>query len=92
MIVVEVNGQMRNGHTLGLTNLNPLDTSACVMLTLYYTNADPAKVTVFAASDKLTQIELAANGNAAKPDLATIERIFQGVWHHSMILFTHDII
>lgn len=78
MIVVEVNGQMRNGHTLGLTNLNPLDTSACVMLTLYYSNADPAKVTVFAASDKLTQIELAANGNAAKPDLATIERIFQG--------------
>ena len=80
MIVIEVNGSMRNAHTLGTyTHLNPIDASACVMLTLYYANAEPTNVTVFAASDKLSQLELADQQTQAKPDLATIERLFQGV-------------
>lgn len=79
MIVIEVNGSMRNAHTLGTyTHLNPIDASACVMLTLYYANAEPTNVTVFAASDKLSQLELADQQTQAKPDLATIERLFQG--------------
>lgn len=79
MVVIEVNGSMRNAHTLGYTNLNPIDTSACVMLTLYYANAEPTNVSVFVAADKLSQLELADPQIQSKPDLATIERLFQGV-------------
>lgn len=74
-----MNSQMRNGHTNGLAYLNPIDTSACILLTLYHTNANASNVTVFAASDKLTQLELADKNTQSKPDLNTIETLFQGV-------------
>lgn len=88
MVVIEVNGQMRNGHTHGLTYLNPIDTSACIMLTLYYGNADPTHVSVFAASDKLSQFELADQHTQAWPDLATVERLFQGVLSYFSLLYS----
>lgn len=73
---------MRNGHTNGLNYLNPIDTSSCIMLTLYYMNQDPTNVDVFTASDKLTKLELADNRTHSTPDLSTIENIFQGVMHN----------
>ena len=86
MVVIEVNGSMRNAHTLGYTNLNPIDTSACVMLTLYYANAEPTNVSVFVAADKLSQLELADQQIQSKPDLATIERLFQEVGYLKFLL------
>ena len=78
MIVIEINAEMRNAHTFGLHFLNPIDTSACVMLMLYYMNQSATNVDVFCATDKLNQIEL-ANNSHSQPDLTQIEAIFQGV-------------
>ena len=75
MVVIDINGQMRNDCTDGFNFLNPIDTSSCIMLTLYYMNQDQANVDVFTVTDKINQIELADT----KPDLNLVKNIFQGV-------------
>lgn len=89
MIVIEINAEMRNAHTLGLHFLNPIDTSASVMLLLYYMNQAPINVDVFCATDKLNQIELANNSSHSKPDLTMIETIFQGVCFDCLFIFNY---
>lgn len=70
---------MRNSHTEGLHYLNPIDTSACIMLSLYYLSKNPADIEVYVSTDKLTKLELANNSTLSQPDLNQIETIFQGV-------------
>ena len=74
MLVLEINTHMRNDHTEGMHHLNPIDTTACVLLTLYYLNENPTNMSMFAATDKLNKFEM-----NDKPDLSSIETIFQGV-------------
>jgi hypothetical protein len=71
---------MRNGHTDGITCLNPIDTSACIMIQLHYMMENNANLDVFAVTDKLNRMNLVDIQNAqAKPDLNSIESLFQGV-------------
>ena len=49
---------MRNDHTEGMHHLNPIDTSACILLTLYYLNENASNMRLFAATDKLEKFEL----------------------------------
>ncbi|CAF0711471.1 unnamed protein product [Brachionus calyciflorus] len=78
MVVTEINSQMRNSNTLGLNYLNPLETSICVLLTIFYLNNIPTNVDVFVSSDRLTRIELADKNTQAEPDLGSLDQIVQG--------------
>ena len=81
MVVIEVNTQMRNDCTDGLSFLSPIDTSSCIMLTLYYMNQNQANVDACAVTDKLNQLELIDKNapNVQHPDLNVVENIFKRV-------------
>ncbi len=71
---------MRNGHTDGITCLNPIDTSACIMIQLYYMMENKANLDIFAVTDKLNKMNMIdAQNTEARPDLNSIELLFQGV-------------
>ena len=76
-VIVDINTQMRNDHTESLHCLNPIDTSACIILTLSYMQENSSNIDFYAATDKLNSFNL--NEKQTSPDLTTIETIFQGV-------------
>jgi hypothetical protein len=80
-IIIEMNTQMRNDSTHGLRPLSPIDTSSCILLTLYYLNQNQANVDAFAVTDKLNQLDLKAKNSQqpTEPDLNAVENIFKEV-------------
>ena len=81
-IIVDVNTSMRNGHTDGIACLNPIDTSACIMIQLYYMMENKSNLDIFAVTDKLNKMNVIDSQNPqAQPDLNLIESLFQGVYN-----------
>lgn len=73
---------MRNGHTDGIACLNPIDTSACIMIQLYYMMENKTNLDIFAVTDKLNKMNVIDSQNPqAQPDLNLIESLFQGVYN-----------
>ena len=78
LVLVEISSHMRNGQTYGLKHLSPIDTSACILLTLHHLGKrkdQTNSLSIFASTDKFEEVEL-SNIN---PNLNTIETIFQKV-------------
>ena len=78
LALVEINSHMRNAHTDGLNHLNPIDTSACILLTLHHLGKrsdQTNSLDIYVSTDKLEQVKL----NDRNADLNTIETVFQGV-------------
>ena len=67
---------MRNDHTENLHCLSPIDTSACIVLTLNYMQEN-SNIDFYAATDKLNKLNL--NEKQTSPDLTITKAIFQGV-------------
>ena len=75
-IVTDINSTMRNGHANGISVLNPIDISACLMMTLLYTSKRRTNIDLFACSDQIKYLQLNEKDD---PDLNTIENMYQEV-------------
>ena len=87
MIVIEINTQMRNDSTYGLSFLNPIETSSAIMLTLYYLSQSHSNVDILSVNDKLSQLDPIDKNSSDpnKPTLSFVETIFQKVsFFHKM--------
>ena len=71
---------MRNDKTFSIPSLNPIDTSACIMIQLYYMMENKSSLDFFISADKLIKMELKDRRNPqAEPDLSLCDTLFQGV-------------
>ena len=76
--VTEINASMRTSHASGLNLLNPIDISACLILTLYYTAPNKSDLDLFACTDKISHLK---TDEMKEPDLNNIENWFQEVFN-----------